>query len=55
MVKGIRGYDEKQRRRIRRANHIARDLRKPQFRMRRVEINKQDKYKNYEDYDEDEL
>jgi len=44
MVKGIRGYDEKQRRKIRRQNSVAKDLRTPKYRSRRVEINKDDKY-----------
>jgi hypothetical protein len=31
MTKGIRSYEDKQRRKVRRRNHIARDLQKPQF------------------------
>jgi hypothetical protein len=56
VVKGINGYDQKQRRRIRRQsrveNKIARALRSPIFRQRRIETNKEEKYKNY--YEEDE-
>lgn len=49
---GIRFYVPKDRRRIRRQNHIARDLRTPKYRQRVVvEVNKEepDKYWDYED------
>jgi hypothetical protein len=49
---GIRFYGPKDRRRIRRQNHIARDLRTPKYRQRVVvEVNKEepDKYWDYED------
>lgn len=54
MVKGIRAYDNKNKRRIRRANHVAKDLRTPKYRIRRVENDKEEKYKNkYYDDDQD--
>lgn len=40
MTKGIRAYFKKQKRSVRRQNHIARDLRTPKFKMRRVELDK---------------
>ena len=54
MVRGLRAFDEKERRRQRRQNHIARDLRTPKYRQRRVEKNKEGKYKvDYDNYDFD--
>ena len=58
MVKGMRSYDPKQRRRIRRQNHIHKDLRTPKYRQR-VEKNKFHdyeqaiKYKDWEKYIEE--
>lgn len=46
MVKGLNSYENKDRRRIRRVNHAAKDLRSPLFRMRRVE-SKKDKGEKY--------
>jgi hypothetical protein len=37
MTKGMRSYAKKQRRKIRRENHFAKDLRSPIFRNRRIE------------------
>jgi hypothetical protein len=37
MTKGMRSYAKKQRRKIRRENHFARDLRSPIFHQRRIE------------------
>lgn len=51
---GMSGYEDKERRKIRRENHIARDLRTPKYRSRRVEMNKDPKYRNLiksEDFD----
>jgi hypothetical protein len=36
-TKGINNYDEKERRKVRRRNHIAKDLRNPKYRMRILE------------------
>jgi hypothetical protein len=36
-TKGINNYDEKERRKVRRRNHIAKDLRNPKYRMRVLE------------------
>lgn len=47
MSKGIRKYDVKQRRAMRRRNHIARDLWTPEFRPRRTEKTKE--YDNWVD------
>jgi len=51
MTKGWKAYSEKERRKMRRVNHIAKDLRTPKYRMRRIEDNtKKDKYPfNYDD------
>lgn len=40
MTKGIRSYANKQRRKIRRENHFARDLKSPIFRQRKIDRNK---------------
>lgn len=52
MVKGLNAFEEKRRREQRRRNHIAKDLRTPKYQQRRVETNKQDKYKDYFTEDE---
>ena len=57
MVKGMRSYSSKERRKVRRANHAARDLRTPKYRQRIVEpkIHKDPKYKHKDfEYDSDE-
>ena len=40
MSKGVGRLPEKERRKMRRRNHFARDLWKPEFRQRRVEVKK---------------
>lgn len=59
MVKGMRSYSSKERRKVRRANHAARDLRgTPKYKQRIVEpkIHKDPKYKHkdfeIDDYDD---
>lgn len=55
MVKGIRSYSNKERRKVRRANHLALDLRTPKYGQRVVEpkVYKKPKYKaNYDDTDD---
>ena len=49
---GINRYDDKDRRKQRRRNHIAKDLRNTEFHMRRVESKKDtgEKYKYWERY-----
>jgi len=56
MTRGMDRYDAKQRRKVRRFNHIAKDLRTDKYRMRRVE-DKRDREKypvNYEELDDNE-
>lgn len=56
MTKGVRSYPHKQRRSVRRQNHIARDLRSPIFRMRVIDKrNSQDNWRkelSQEDYED---
>lgn len=42
MVKGIRAYEPKRRREMRRRNHIARDLADRKFHQRRIETKNED-------------
>lgn len=51
MVKGIRAYDPKQRRAIRRRNHFARDLEDRRYHQRRIE-HKDEDYDWKEEVDE---
>lgn len=56
VTKGMRSYPRKQRRSVRRQNHIARDLRSPIFRMRVIDKrNSQDNWRkelSQEDYED---
>ena len=50
---GMDRFDPKERRRERRRNHIARDLKKPEFRQRVVK-DKRDRKWTYRDYEKEE-
>lgn len=60
MTKGMKAYDTKARRKIRRQNHIAKDLMSGKYRSQRIERVTKDhekypkKTKDYEDYEDGE-
>ena len=43
---GMDRFSDKDKRKMRRQNKIARDLRSPKYQQRRIETNKPDKYKH---------
>ncbi len=50
MSKGLNSFDEKKRREQRRFNHIAKDLRTPKYRQRRIDNKKTKDYDEEEEY-----
>lgn len=55
MVRGIRSYDKKERRKIRRQNHTELDIKPPRRKARRVDFHdKENKYSVQKRYDEGE-
>lgn len=44
---GLNKYSDKEKRKMRLQNHIARDLRTPKYRQRKVEVRKEPRNKNW--------